>query len=80
MPGRGHLPDLGQIAGPGPRWHNAWAVPASSIAEAEAWDDQSDAVLEVYDTTDEFAAHVPPEFAKLVADAIATLQIEELDI
>jgi EXLDI family protein len=75
-----HLSDPGQIAGLGRPRHSTWAGPALSIADAEAWDEQSNAVLEVYDTTDEFAAHVPPEFANLVADAVAALQIEELDI
>jgi hypothetical protein len=37
-------------------------------------------VLEVYDTPDELAAHVPPGFARLVADAIATFQVEDIDI
>jgi EXLDI family protein len=80
VPSRGHPSDLGQIAGSGRRQRSAWAEPANSIADAEAWDEQSDAVLEVYNTVDEFAEHVPPEFAKLVADAVAALQIEELDI
>jgi EXLDI family protein len=79
-PGRGHRSDPGQIAGLGRPRRSAWAGPAASIADVEAWDDQSDAVLEVYDTLGEFAARVPPEFARLVADAVATLQIEELDI
>lgn len=78
-PSQGHLPDPGQLTGRWPR-PRAWAGPAASVADAEAWDEQSDAVLEVYDTLEEFAAHVPPGFAKLVADAVATLQIEELDI
>jgi len=56
-----------------------WSGPANSIADAEAFDDPGDAVLEVYDTPDEFAEHVPPKFAKLVADAAAPLEIEELD-
>jgi EXLDI family protein len=66
-PGRGNL-------------GGTWAGPANSIAEAEAWDEESDAVLEIYDTIDDFAEHVPPEFAKIVADAIAAADIEELDI
>jgi EXLDI family protein len=64
-------------------WENlggTGAGPANSIAEAEAWDGESDAVLEIYDTIDEFAEHVPPGFAKIVADAIAAIDIEELDI
>jgi hypothetical protein len=32
----------------------------------------------VYDLTDEFAELVPPKFVKLVADATAALEIEEL--
>lgn len=28
----------------------------------------------------ELAEHVPPKFAKLVADAVAALEIEDLDI
>lgn len=69
-----------QIAGSGRRSHGGWAAPVSSVADAEAWDEESDAVLEVYDTTAEFAEHAPPEFSKLVADADAALEIEELDI
>jgi len=74
------LPDPSQPAGSRPLSHNGWSEPVSSIADAEAWDEPSDAVLEVYDTMGEFAKHVPPKFAKLVADATAALQIEELDI
>ena len=74
------LPDPSQPASSRPRSHNGWSEPVSSIADAEAWDEPGDAVLEVYDTMDEFAKHVPPKFAKLVADATAALQIEELDI
>jgi EXLDI family protein len=66
--------------GRGNQGGGTWAGPAKSIAEAEAWDEESDAVLEIYDTIDEFAEHVPPEFAKIVADAIAATDIEELDI
>lgn len=76
----GRLPDPSETAGSGRRAHDGGSVPVSSIADAEAWDESSDAVLEVYDTTDEFAEHVPSEFAKLVADAVAALEIEELDI
>jgi EXLDI family protein len=79
-PGRGQLPDRGPIPGRGRRPSGAWAGPAASVAGAEAWDEHSDAVLEVYDTPDEVAEHVPPEFAGLVADALATFDIEDLDI
>jgi EXLDI family protein len=70
----------GQPAGLGRPRPSAWAEPAASIAAAEAWDEEGDAALEVYDSTGELAAHVHPEFARLVADAIAALQVEELDI
>jgi EXLDI family protein len=75
-PGRQQLPDCG----PERRRSGAWAGPAASVAGAEAWDEHSDAVLEVYDTPDELAEHVPPEFAGLVADALATFHIEDLDL
>jgi len=78
-PYRGRLSDPSQAAGSRSRSHGGWTVPASSVAGAEAWDKPSDAVLEVYDITDEFAEHVPPKFAKLVAVA-AALEIEGLDI
>jgi EXLDI family protein len=53
---------------------------ASAAADAERLDDATEASLEVYDTLGEFAPHVPPEFASLVADAIAALDVEDLDI
>jgi EXLDI family protein len=76
----GRLPDVSPPAGSGQRSYGGWPGPVSSIAEAEAWDEPSDAVLEVYDTMDELAEHVPPKFARLVTDADAALEIEDLDI
>jgi EXLDI family protein len=58
----------------------ARAVPPGSVAEAEGLADDADGDLEVYDTADQLADHVPPEFARLVADAAAALEPEELDI
>jgi hypothetical protein len=40
----GRLSDPSQAAGSGSRSHGEWAVPASSVADAEAWDEPSDAV------------------------------------
>jgi hypothetical protein len=63
-----------------------WQQPAGKAGAIEDlvayWTvgEESDAVLEIYDTIDDFAEHVPPEFAKIVADAIAAADIEELDI
>jgi EXLDI family protein len=76
----GRLPGLSPSAGSGQPAQGGWPGPVSSIADAEAWDEPSDAVLEVYDTMDELAKHVPPKFARLVADADAALEIEDLDI
>lgn len=69
-----------ESAGSGRRSRGGWSGPVSSIAEAEACDEPGDAVLEVYDTMDELTQHVPPKFAKLVADADAAREIEDLDI
>src|SRR6266516_3465758 len=76
----GPLPELSESAGSGRRSRGGWSGPVSSIAEAEACDEPGDAVLEVYDTMDELTQHVPPKFAKLVADADAAREIEDLDI
>jgi EXLDI family protein len=76
----GPLPELSPPAGAGRRSCGGWSGPVGSIAEAEACDEPGEAVLEVYDTMDEFAQHVPPKFVKLVADADAAREIEDLDI
>jgi EXLDI family protein len=78
-----HLTDPSRHAGSGRRLPAAWAGPARSVADTEGWDQADEpgtAALEVYDTIEEFAQHVPPMFASLVADAVATLEIEDLDI
>ncbi len=76
----GPLPELSESAGSGRRSRGGWPGPVSSIAEAEACDEPGDAVLEVYDTMAELTQHVPPKFAKLVADADAAREVEDLDI
>lgn len=76
----GLLPEPSQSARSGRLSRGGWSGPVSSIAEAEACDEPGDAVLEVYDTMDELGEHVPPKFAKLVADAVAAPEIEDLDI
>jgi EXLDI family protein len=65
---------------PEQRAHGGWPGPVDAIADAEGCGEPGDAVLEVYDTFDELAQHVPPKFARLVADAAAALEIEDLDI
>jgi EXLDI family protein len=74
------LPEKSQAAGAGRCPRSGWPGPVRSIAEAEAYDDPGEAVLEIYDTIGELAQHVPPKFAKLVADADAATEIEDLDI
>ncbi len=68
------------VAGRQQRSGSGWDTPLSSIADAEDCLAPGDAVLDVYETTEEFAEHVPPQFAQLVADAAAALEIEDLDI
>jgi len=79
-PGTGGPSDPRRLADPARLGSRHPVGSAQAIADAEPWDDATDASLEVYDTLDELAEHVPPEFANLVADATAALEVEELDI
>jgi EXLDI family protein len=62
------------------RWPYPGAHQASEAADGDPLEDQSEAILDIYDTLDDLAEHTPPEFAKLVAAAAADLEVEDLDI